>query len=117
MTSFFDNAVAAHSAWKIRFRTEMKSGGKLDVNTIKVDDKCDLGRWLYGDGQRYRELREFGTLLNSHKNFHRCAADVAADINIGRFQAAEVKINSGEFHSCSRDVVAAIMTLKKHVRD
>ena len=38
--------------WKTTLRNAALHGGELDVETIKRDDCCALGKWLHGDGAR-----------------------------------------------------------------
>ncbi len=44
------NAIAAHGAWKERLVGAIESGtSDFDPDVVKQPDKCEFGKWLYGD--------------------------------------------------------------------
>ncbi len=86
------NAIAAHAAWTARLKAALVSR-QLDipVNTVKADDQCQFGKWLYGkevsaaemQGEHYRTTRQL------HTQFHEEAAKVAQMAVAGQKEAAE----------------------------
>jgi hypothetical protein len=44
----YDHAILAHSRWKKRLQSLIDGSSleKLDVETVRRDDQCDLGRWM-----------------------------------------------------------------------
>jgi hypothetical protein len=49
----FDEAIKAHSAWKMKLSTYLKKpDGSLKPSEIQVDNKCQLGQWIYAEGAR-----------------------------------------------------------------
>lgn len=109
--SFLNNAILAHTAWKGRLRKAITDKAKLDAAVISTDNNCDLGKWIYGDGQTLKSRKEFEDLRQLHKRFHACAGGVATDINSGRAEAATTRIERGDFSQVSREVVQAIEKL------
>lgn len=44
------NAISAHGAWKERLVSAIASGtSDFDPDVVKQPDKCEFGKWLYGD--------------------------------------------------------------------
>jgi hypothetical protein len=110
-----DNALAAHALWKTKLLAAVESGEVLDVATIKRDDCCELGKWIYSDGKRtYGHKPEFLSLLVKHKEFHVITGIVAGIVNGKDFESAKAMMGgSSQFGSASMDVGMAIIRLKK----
>lgn len=48
----FDEAIAAHTQWKVRLRTFIDgTGEKLESTTVRLDNPCDVGKWIHGGGR------------------------------------------------------------------
>src|SRR5512142_3129062 len=89
----FDEAIVVHSAWKRNIRAYLeKPDGTLKGEDIGVDNKCELGKWIHGEGRHYAALPEFGTLSSAHKRFHLAAADLVRRANSGADVGAELAI-------------------------
>jgi hypothetical protein len=96
-----------------QFRSALDTGQALDVSTISADDKCDLGRWLKGEGKVLCGTNPaYQKLVEQHHGFHRCAGTVASGIARGKKPDAE-QILALEFKTVSMSTVAAISALKK----
>jgi len=110
----FDKALAAHQQWRITLRNAINRGLKLDAETARRDDCCELGRWLHGaGGQRWGTTPAFTTLLQAHKGFHQQAGKAAELINQNRMVDAGALLDSGQpFHQMGQQVVAAIRALR-----
>jgi methyl-accepting chemotaxis protein len=110
-----DHAIEAHAQWKTTLRQAITSHESLDVDKIRCDDCCMLGKWLHGAGGRQHGSRNsFTALLSRHQEFHRSAGDVAAAINRGDCAKAEQMLGSGTaFAKASSDVGVAVI----HLRD
>ncbi len=89
----------------------------LDVETIKRDDCCDLGKWLAADGRRlYGNRPEFTNLVGKHTEFHCIAGVVAGFINEGAQDAVRSHLRGGsQFAFSSTEVSVAITLLKAQV--
>jgi len=79
----FFSATNAHKTWKKRLHDCINgSCNTLDPAVIALDNRCDLGKWLYSIHDRRPALsadtqRLFTRLLDEHAAFHREAARVA----------------------------------------
>jgi methyl-accepting chemotaxis protein len=66
----YDLIVLMHRNWLIQLRAFL-DGRKDNLKATSEDHlKCDLGKWIYGDGKRFQETDSYKTLENEHKNFH-----------------------------------------------
>ena len=110
----FDDAIKAHSAWKMKLSTYIaKPDGSLKVVEIEPDNKCALGQWIYGEGAKHSALPEYGTLKSEHTKFHKCAAAVVKKADAGQNVTEEVTLGGkSEFAQASSAVVSAIMKMK-----
>lgn len=84
-----DTAFKAHHDWKVSLQRAIERGELLDIETIKRDDCCALGKWLHADGKnRYGKFPAFLDLVVKHKNFHEVTSFVARIINGKDFETA-----------------------------
>lgn len=112
-----DDAIKAHSAWKLKLSSYIRNPDKsLKPEDVCLDNKCDLGKWIYGEGKKFESLSEFSTLKVEHAKFHKCAAEVIKKADAGQSVSEEVQIGgSSEFSKASSAVVTAILLMKKKV--
>lgn len=113
-THSINNAICAHSIWKLRLYSAI-STGKTDANveTVKCDDKCEFGQWLYGSeidpgtkqGNHYEGIRRL------HAEFHKCAAEVLGHAVGGKKDDA-LHMFTGEFSNRSNTLVRALTKWK-----
>jgi hypothetical protein len=110
----FDEAITVHSSWKMKLsRYLTKPDGSLDPDDVGVDNKCDLGKWIGGEGAKYSKLAQFGVLQQQHSRFHKAAAQVVRRADSGENMTAEVALGAkSEFAKTSSTVVQAIMAMK-----
>src|SRR5579864_7349373 len=91
----FDQAIAAHGAWKLKLRDYLsKPNGSLKVAEISLDNKCPLGQWIYSEGSRYSKLPEYSTLKTEHAHFHKAAAEVVRKADSGQSVTEEMALGS-----------------------
>lgn len=111
----FDGAIKAHSAWKMKLSQYLaKPDGSLKPADIQQDNKCDLGKWIYGEGAEFSTLSEYNTLKTEHATFHKCAAEVVRKADSGQSVSEEVALGSkSEFATASSAVVGAIMSMRR----
>ena len=83
-----------------------------DPAVVRSDCNCALGKWLHSDGKQHSRLKEYGSLLECHKEFHKAAASVVDLINLDRLDAAKASLETGAFKKQSRIAVAAIDDLR-----
>lgn len=113
----FDDAIAAHIKWKVRLSQfiDGTSTEQLKSESICKDNLCDLGKWIYGDGTKYKALPHYTDLVKKHANFHLCAGDVVKKVETGDRNGAKAALG-GAFAAASKETVAAIMDLKKEAK-
>jgi len=114
----FDAAIKAHQQWRIKLRNAILKGEKLDVATIRRDDCCAVGKWIYGGGGRqYGQLPLFSTLVEQHKQFHLETGRIAELVNAGKMDEAN-RLLQGEspFIRAGRAVVDTLQKLKAAVQ-
>lgn len=112
-----DEAITKHAEWKVKFRSAITKKEKLDAAAIGMDNRCDLGKWLHGEGKRMHSANgNFSVLIDLHAAFHKAAGRIAAVINAENYDQAEKMLGAGtEYTLASSNVAAAITRLKKNV--
>ena len=110
----FDQAIASHSSWKRKLSSYLqKPDGSLKSADIAVDNKCDLGKWIAGEGAKFSSLKEFGLLKTEHARFHKTAAAIVVRADKGEKVTDEVAFGANsDFGNASSAVVQAIMHMK-----
>jgi methyl-accepting chemotaxis protein len=85
----FDMIVLMHRNWLIQLRAFLDDR-KDDLKATSEDHvKCDLGKWIYGDGKRFSEKSAYKTLEANHKDFHIKAGEIIRAKSEGNKAAAE----------------------------
>ncbi|MFN4103769.1 MAG: methyl-accepting chemotaxis protein [Tepidimonas sp.] len=113
----FDAAIKAHQQWRIKLRNAILRGEKLDVATIRRDDCCAVGKWIYGAGGRqWGNLPLFSTLVEQYKKFHQEIGHIAEMVNAGKTEEANRLLSGGSaFIRAGRAVVDTLQKLKAAV--
>ncbi|MBB1075961.1 CZB domain-containing protein [Rhodoferax sp. 4810] len=110
-----DNAIAAHENWKLRLQNYLngQSTEELRPEFICMDDRCDLGKWLYGPGTRQLgKYPTFSVLIARHKFFHLQASTVVALTQANQKDEAN-KVLEGSYRHASTQVVLLLKELKR----
>lgn len=110
----FDEAIKAHSDWKLKLTQYVNNpNGSLKAAEIAPDNLCALGKWIYGEGQKYANLPEFKELQAIHAEFHKAAADVVRRADSGQKVTEEVVLGAkSKYAEVSGKVVSLIMKMK-----
>jgi hypothetical protein len=112
----FDRVINAHLQWKVKLNTFLGGEGeKLDPDAVGRDDKCELGCWIHGDGQRFAGNAVYREVRSQHAAFHQCAAEVIRRRLAGD-AAGAARLLGDEFDRLSTDTVARIRALKQSVQ-
>ena len=91
-----------------------KSTEELEVAKVSCDDKCDLGRWLYGPATAHARLPEYRDLKSSHAAFHRSVGVIVQCVHDHHIDEAKSMLG-GEFFQLSNQTVRAIKSLQNKV--
>ncbi len=112
----FTAAVEAHTHWKTKLRMCTTDHSKCpDPAAAEKDDACELGKWIYGDGQRFAADNEFQQLSQDHASFHRCAARIIRSVQQGQTREAE-NLLAGEYAKISTKVISMLTHLKSRCK-
>jgi methyl-accepting chemotaxis protein len=114
----FAKWVAAHRNWRKRLSDYIHGSGheELDENIVCKADRCELGRWIAGNGNRfYGELPVFGKLRDHHSEFHRSAGHVVRVYKSEGHHAATKALNT-EFDLVSLKVIEHLESLEHEVK-
>ena len=109
-----DVAVMAHDNWKLRLETYLagKSEEDLRPDVVCCDDHCDLGKWIYSDGEQHLgQYMTFQDLKATHKMFHYTASSVVTLSKAGKPDEANELLH-GEFTKLSTTVKRRLGDLK-----
>jgi methyl-accepting chemotaxis protein len=108
----FDAAIGAHTKWKSRLRMCIVNKNKCPDSAVAgQDNACELGKWIYGEGQRFSDDDEFQQLRQHHADFHSCAATIINSAQQGRKREAESMLD-GEYGKISTRVISILNHLK-----
>jgi hypothetical protein len=109
----FDAAIKAHSDWKLRLANycQGKPTEPIDIRKLAMDNVCELGKWLHGEGRKYATDPVYPELVQGHATFHRTAAKLASMVERGEASTALTQIQSrdSEFGALSVRLVGILM--------
>jgi methyl-accepting chemotaxis protein len=108
----FDLIVLMHRNWLIQLRAFLDDR-KDDLKATSEDHlKCDLGRWIYGDGKKFSESETYKTLEDQHKKFHIAAGQIIKlKINDNKPQA------EGKYQELMGEYQAVVSLLEKLMKE
>lgn len=114
----FDEAIRSHLGWKIKLSGYLRNPDiSLKVADIQVDNNCALGHWIYGDGDKYKQMAEYGKLKYEHAKFHMAAGEVVRNADSGQTKSEEVALGAKSDYAAASDaVVRAILDMKKKTK-
>lgn len=107
-------SIAAHENWLTRLETCIagRSDEKLDPVHIACDDRCDLGKWIHSDGQKYLgQYAAFNDLKATHKMFHFRVSSIVSLQQAGKIDDARREL-SGDIQKLSVKIKQRLTDLK-----
>lgn len=108
-------AISAHENWKDRLQKILdgNSSERLDPTVVCQDNRCDLGKWIYGPGsQHLGHFPAFQVLIARHKYFHEQAATVLSQAQSGANADARKTLNSS-YKYASGQVILLLKELQR----
>jgi len=113
----FDHFIAAHSQWKRQLRNYIeKADGCLQASEVGRDNRCELGKWICGEGSIYSALPEFQAICSEHARFHKAAADIVRSVDAGQNLTEETALGSGsDFAVSSAALVRDLAALRNRI--
>lgn len=109
-----DVAIAAHKNWRYRLEAvlEGSEGQPPRPDQISCDKSCDLGKWIYGEGeQAFGDLAAFVELRATHQMFHYSASNVLT-LALSNKRVEARKLMEDEFDTLSRRIELSLTDLK-----
>jgi hypothetical protein len=91
----YRNSMHAHMMWSADLWDRINGGEQIDPDEIGRDDRCEIGRWLHGEGQTYKWLSDFGRLKELHAQFHQRAKQAVLDAESGNKEIGLCKLDAG----------------------
>lgn len=117
----FKAAIKAHIDWKMKLSNYLeKPDGSLEHSKVCLDNACALGKWLYADGEKFKNLNStlYEDVRNSHAEFHKAAAEIVQNINNHQFEKAKQLLGAhGKYLQVSEKTVHLIQRLQQEVDD
>jgi hypothetical protein len=109
--------ISAHVMWKQRLTAYLsgKSQEQLDPETIKLDDRCALGKWIYGEGKPMEVLPGYEEVRSLHATFHQNAAQVVS-LHLSGNTAQAQALLSGDYSRLSEKLKHRILGLSHQVK-
>ncbi len=84
---------------------------RAEAITVRKDNQCEFGKWLYGSdlSQTERKTENYLTVKQLHAQFHEQAAKVVELVISGQKEAAEKAIGlSGDYTKVSSELTKAM---------
>ena len=114
----FNKWIQAHREWRQRLSNHINgsSAEALDETLVCRDDRCPLGQWIHGSGEKYfGDLDIFQSMRQHHAQFHSSAASVVHSLKTKGPAAAKSLLNT-DFDQNSMLVVSDLHSLEKKIR-
>ena len=113
----FDYAIAAHAEWKRKLAKYLAAPDhSLNADEVSADNRCELGKWLAGEGKKFSKLAEYASTVSDHGKFHKAAGEIVRRANAGQKVTEDVALGAkSDFATASSSVVRSIMALKAKV--
>lgn len=110
----FLDAINAHVMWKVRLQKYLNgtSEENLDPEHICKDNQCPLGKWIYGNSERYNKSPIFEEVRTKHAEFHITASKIVQLVNTDRKTEAE-EILHGDYTELSRRLQTHIRSMAR----
>ena len=111
----FDEAIAAHSAWKQKLAIYLAKPDKsIDSAKLALDNQCELGKWIHSQGAPLTGNAAFQELKKEHANFHKAASDIVKRADSGQKVTEEIALGGkSPYAACSGKVVNALVKMKR----
>ncbi len=115
----FTQAIAAHSQWKVKLRMYLENDeGEYTVEEVACDDKCSLGKWIYGDGVAHKDAPAYEPLRTTHAQFHKSTSNIIAQIQAGEKDKAHEALQSGSSYvDLSLQTIVQIRELREYIEE
>ena len=110
-----DAAISAHGKWLTQLKIAIEDGtSQFDPETVRADNRCDFGKWLYGDFPKEpKNTPVFDEMRAKHAAFHRTAAHILQLALAGHKQEALKSMDyQGEFMQLSGELILMLKMMR-----
>lgn len=110
-----DGVIALHLHWKRKLATYLaKPDDSMNPFDIAIDDRCALGKWLYGIENTGAGKDQYDEVLRRHAAFHKATAELVRRANAGHALSEEVVLKAfAECEEASTALVKALANLRR----
>lgn len=113
----FNKWIQAHREWRQRLTNYVNgnSAEALDETVVCRDDRCPLGQWIHGNGEKYYgDLDIFQNMRQHHAQFHASAGGVIRAFKTHGMAGAKNLLNT-DFDQNSLRVVSDLHALESKI--
>lgn len=104
----------AHRQWRAKIRAYLYGfHTKIDAESAKQSDACELGQWINGEGSKYQNDHSFKELVLSHNAMHSLLGKIIQLKDLGDMDTAEQQLP--ELESLSEKVIRYINEIEQHI--
>ena len=108
-----DAVLAAHAAWKARFRNFLAGKTGMDIATLGDTEHCAFGSWLDSYGAKLLKKEQFEEIGALHAEFHKVAGDIVSRLKGRDYDGAHAAVAAGgSLEQASGALAARLLTLK-----
>jgi hypothetical protein len=113
----FNDAIAAHIRWRTRLsRYVAEPDRSLSADEIAATNRCELGRWLGGEGRMYSGAPEYAALIDSHALFHKAAAAIVIKADSGQRVTKDIALGlQSGYGAASSEILKTLLVMKTRV--
>ena len=113
VSEVLDKGFIAHANVKNRLKKIIAGEEQAEPESVRADNKCIVGEWIYGPGVSCKDIQEYTDLKDIHAQFHEEAYN-ALRLNMqGKSSEASEYVDSGPFEEQSKKIKIALFNMKK----
>lgn len=112
--TFVAEIIAAHGLWKYRLHQAIaERSSAFDPATVRVDNACPLGKWLYAEARTVVPHDLFERVKGMHAAFHQMTGDLLQRSLAGETEAVQrATAPGGEYSILSGTLIRLLDTLR-----
>jgi methyl-accepting chemotaxis protein len=110
----FARVKMAHRSWRLKLRGFLDGREDLDHKKLASHKDCELGKWIYSEGQRkYSHLHDLDALEKKHQAMHAMVKQVVELKHAGKTREAEEEFT--RVANSAEEVVALLENVERAV--
>jgi methyl-accepting chemotaxis protein len=117
MLEQIDAAIELHESWKTRLLRAIEAGSsEWTPRTVKADNQCDFGRWLYGCSPEAKASPYYNAIKQLHAQFHAEAGRVLEIALLGNKDNAIAELDK-QYAEISAALIAELLNWKAELEE